>query len=174
MEEHLALRIPEARDHWRVYQLIVEEQDHLLPWMDWANNVNFSAQMRVLESWVEMPVEQGLTRLITWDDKAIGSIGMLVRPHDVGEIGYWISSAFTGRGIMTRAAQRMTDIGFEHYGLHRVEIHCAADNHKSKAIPERLGFRLDGRLREAHKLMDGYHDLCIYGLLRKEWEESNE
>jgi ribosomal-protein-serine acetyltransferase len=51
-----------------------------------------------------------------------------------------------------------------------VEIHCATGNRKSCAIPERLGFRLEGLLREAHFVNGRYDDLNVYAMLASEWQ----
>ena len=44
------------------------------------------------------------------------------------------------------------------------------DNHKSRAIPERFGFKKEGMIRQAEWLYDHYVDHIIYGLLAREWK----
>jgi ribosomal-protein-serine acetyltransferase len=51
-----------------------------------------------------------------------------------------------------------------------VEIQCGEDNHKSRAIPERLGFQQEGIIRDGEFLYDHFHDVVVYGLLKKEWK----
>ena len=70
---------------------------------------------------------------------------------------------------MTRAAKGMLDIAFNEYKLEKVEILVAVDNYKSRQIPERLGFKLEGVNRQAEWLYDHYIDHAVYGLLATEW-----
>ncbi|MCT6922994.1 GNAT family protein [Metasolibacillus sp.] len=58
---------------------------------------------------------------------------------------------------------------FETLKINRVEIQCAINNHKSKAIPERLGFINEGIKREGQWLYDHYEDIVTYSLLTKDW-----
>ena len=59
------------------------------------------------------------------------------------EIGYWVRSDCTGRGVATSAASALTASALGLDGVSRVEIHCDAANVRSAAIPPKLGFRLD-------------------------------
>lgn len=55
---------------------------------------------------------------------------------------------YTGRGIMTRALNLMTDIGFNKMGLNRIQLTLDVDNTGSDAVACRCGFKLDGVLRQ--------------------------
>ena len=66
---------------------------------------------------------------------------------------------------MTRSCRALIDHAFSTLGLHRVVIRCAVENHRSRAIPERLGFTLEGIERESQWLYDHFVDLAIYALL---------
>lgn len=70
---------------------------------------------------------------------------------------------------MTRALKSLIAYGFKELGLNRIEVRVAVENKKSRALPERLGFTEEGRLREAERLYDHYVDHIIYGLLTEEW-----
>ena len=87
------------------------------------------------------------------------------------EIGYWMAASHQGKGIMTDCVAALTDYAFEMLNLNRVCIYCAVGNEKSRAIPTRLGFTQEGILREEQCLYGVYHDLAVYGMLRREWEQ---
>jgi ribosomal-protein-serine acetyltransferase len=70
---------------------------------------------------------------------------------------------------MTRAVAAVLDYLFAELELNYVEIHAAPENIKSRAIPERLGFRHEGTLRDYEKLGDRYIDHMHFGLRAAEW-----
>jgi ribosomal-protein-serine acetyltransferase len=66
----------------------------------------------------------------------------------------------------------MIDQGFDTWKLNRITIECATDNSRSRAIPERLGFRLEGIVRGIEWLHDHYVDHAMYGLLRSDYRKN--
>jgi ribosomal-protein-serine acetyltransferase len=80
-------------------------------------------------------------------------------------IGYWLAEEYEGRGLITRAVRALIDHAFGEWQLHRVEIRAAAENVRSRAVPERLGFTQEGVLREAELVGGEYQDLVVYGLV---------
>jgi len=85
-----------------------------------------------------------------------------------GEIGYWLREDFGGRGIVTACCRALVAHGFDALGLNRIAIAAATGNAKSRAVPERLGFRLEGVLRQPEWLYDRFVDHAVYSLLRAE------
>ena len=83
-------------------------------------------------------------------------------------MGYWLDKEAQGTGLMTRSCSALLEHAFAELDLNRVEIRCAVDNARSRAIPERLGFRLEGQLRQAEWLYDRFVDHAVYGLLARE------
>ncbi len=91
---------------------------------------------------------------------------------DVGsfEIGYWLRASAEGQGYMTETARLLTDYAFEALGANRVEINCDARNVRSAAVPRRLGFVLEGWLRNQILASDGtVSDRLVFALTRLEW-----
>ena len=70
---------------------------------------------------------------------------------------------------MTEACRIYTCHAFATWNLNRVEIRCAVENRRSRAIPERLGFQSEGTIREAEWLYDHFVDHVIYGMLASDW-----
>ncbi|MEX2203640.1 MAG: GNAT family protein [Actinomycetota bacterium] len=165
----IEVRYLEPRDADDVFAVIDSNRDRLRPWMPWVDGTVGPADTR---AFIERDrASNGMDALgIYVDGGYIGGIG--IRPdtaHGDAEIGYWIGSAHEGRGLVTRACRALIDLAFGELGLHRVTIRAAPDNARSRAIPERLGFREEGVLREAGRSALGHHDLVVYGLLDREW-----
>ncbi|MBS8263918.1 N-acetyltransferase [Mesobacillus boroniphilus] len=83
------------------------------------------------------------------------------------EIGYWINTKFSGSGYMTEAVKALTNFGLNHLKFNRIEIRCESTNLKSRAIPEKLGFELEGVLRNDDLSADGSKltDTCFYSII---------
>jgi len=62
--------------------------------------------------------------------------------------------------------------GFAAWELNRITIECATENTRSRAIAERLGFKLEGVVRGIQWLHDRFVDAAMYGLLRSDHENS--
>jgi ribosomal-protein-alanine N-acetyltransferase len=59
-------------------------------------------------------------------------------------LGYYGMAAFAGRGLMSLCLRAGLIHMREAIGLHRVEANIQPDNHRSRALVERLGFRREG------------------------------
>ena len=101
-----------------------------------------------------------------------GAVGFhrVDRVNGSSSLGYWLASAAQGRGTVTLAAAALVEWAFSGpWQLHRLEIRAGTENERSRAIPERLGFRHEGTRRGAEKLGERWIDHAVYGLLADEW-----
>jgi ribosomal-protein-serine acetyltransferase len=113
----------------------------------------------------------GLSVGIWWEDRLVGAVGMNNTDwsNRSTHLGYWLAERAQGRGIMTRAVALMTDELLTARGFNRVVIAVQPDNAKSRAIPERLGFREEGTLRQVVRHGLTYVDWVIYAMLAQDW-----
>jgi ribosomal-protein-serine acetyltransferase len=70
---------------------------------------------------------------------------------------------------MTACCRVMIDHSFNVWKLNRITIECATENTPSRAIAERLGFKLEGVTRQVEWVHDRYVDHAVYGLLRSDY-----
>jgi ElaA protein len=79
------------------------------------------------------------------------------------------NKAEMGKGFGTAAVAGLLDRAFGEEGLHKVWLMVFDHNERSRRIYGRVGFRVEGRLREEYFHEDGWHTMLRMGLLAKEW-----
>ncbi|MBB6118121.1 GNAT family N-acetyltransferase [Nocardiopsis algeriensis] len=87
------------------------------------------------------------------------------------QVGYWIDSAYAGRGITPTAVALAVDHSFSAAGLHRIEASVRPENRASRRVVTKLGFRDEGvRRRQLH--IDGdWRDHICYAITAEEVPE---
>lgn len=173
IDDELLLRLPEERFSEEATALIRENSRHLSEWLPWVTE-GFSvedAREFVRRNLRQFADNQGFSTQIVWRGRVAGQVGFntIDWANRSTEIGYWLAAEFQGRGIMTRSCRALVAYAFDTLKLNRVAIHCATTNAKSRAIPERLGFRQEGIFRQAEWVHDHYNDLVVYSMLAAEW-----
>jgi len=168
----LGVRPVQAGDAAELYALIEANRGRLAQWMPWAAGQDLTGTERFIAEAEEQLAEgNGFQAKIEAEGEIVGTVGF----HKVDwvnrntSIGYWLAERAEGKGTMTGVVRALLDHAFYEWELHRVEIHCAPDNHRSRAIPERLGFREEALLRETERVGGRYLDSVVYGLLRRDW-----
>ncbi|GGF99577.1 GNAT family N-acetyltransferase [Paenibacillus aceti] len=87
-----------------------------------------------------------------------------------GEIGYDLGRAYWRQGYMTEALRLLLNHGFLTMGLNRIEALVDPRNEGSQKILEYFTFQNEGCLREYQRTGEGFVDLYLYSLLRREYE----
>ncbi|MDE6250590.1 MAG: GNAT family N-acetyltransferase [Alphaproteobacteria bacterium] len=132
-----------------------------LDWVDAYTNIE-KTKANIAKSY---PIDI-CSYFIIVDEKIAGKIGFVDVDDNMGEISYWLTREYTGRGIMTRALNLMTDIGFNKMGLNRIQLTLDVDNTGSDAVARRCGFKLDGVLRQYFLLRGAPRDMKMYSKLK--------
>ncbi len=89
------------------------------------------------------------------------------------EIRFWLLPEVRGKGLAKAALELLMDLAFNTLNFHRLEAEVYAYNPKAQKLVEKLGFRLEGVLREAKYYKGKYHDIIRYGILRQEFLNSH-
>jgi ribosomal-protein-serine acetyltransferase len=166
------LRLLDEGDADELYRLIDENRAHLASWLPWAADHTREATREFIRlTQRQAAANDGFQAALVCEGAIVGVAGFLGVnwPHRSTSIGYWLSERHQGRGLMTGAVRTLIDQAFGEWDLHRVEIRAATENARSRRIPERLGFREEGVVREAERIGDRYNDLAVYGILAPEW-----
>jgi ribosomal-protein-serine acetyltransferase len=138
----VTLRRFRAEDVDALFGAVTESLDHLRPWMPWAADYSRASAQEYLDGSIKDWDEgTAYNYAILADGAMAGSIGLMTRCGPGGlEIGYWVRSAYTGRGLATAATAALVDQAFGLPGVDWVEIVHDELNVASGQIPRKLGF----------------------------------
>jgi ribosomal-protein-serine acetyltransferase len=173
LRDDLSLELLELRHAAELYTLTDKNRQHLREWLPWLDNTrsveDTKAFIRLTRK--QLADDNGFQTAIRYRGALVGVVGQhrIDRANRATSLGYWLAADAQRRGIMTDACRIYIEHAFGTMGLHRVEIRCAVENRRSRALPERLGFRAEGTSRHGEWLYDHYVDLVVYGLLAEEW-----
>ncbi|WP_339725859.1 GNAT family protein [uncultured Paraglaciecola sp.] len=169
---HIELLVPEFTE--RLYVLTNRNRAYLKTWLAWLDLVKTfeDTQMFIEHTVQQHNHNQATTFAIVFRDKLVGIAGFnqFDYQHKWGVIGYWLCASYNGKGVMTKVVEKLLEYGFVENRLNKIEIRCAVENHKSRAIPERLGFTYEATLRQCEWLYDKYVDHAVYSLLASEFK----
>lgn len=164
----LILRPPKIGEGREVNVATIESINELRPWMQWAQSIpsDSHSEEYIRECCVNWILKNngfiGLVLFII--DKKTKLFAGVIAYHNMMwdvpalEIGYWLRTQFTNRGIMTEAVNALTRYSFSQLKAKRVEIRCEPNNVRSRKVPERLGYHLETILRANHR--DVYGQIC--------------
>lgn len=169
----LELRQFQLDDAEEVFAVADRNRAHLREWLPWVDRTHSAGDIRdfIASRLEQFELDHGPNAAIRLDGAIVGAVGChpIDWLHCNCSIGYWLDEGLQGRGVITRSVAALLDYLFDGIGLHRVTIQCGTGNHKSCAIPQRLGFTREGVLREAEWVNDRWVDLVVWGMLAEEW-----
>lgn len=169
--EHLTLRSARAGDGVALHAAIGASLPDMFPWL------SFSKSLSDIETMEDVSVlgqrsfadnEFYVWRAWNANGVMVGSVDL----HQINlsvpscEIGYWLHSEHTGRGLAQEMVQATIDIARQSLGVVRIEARCDERNTRSWRVAERLGFALEGIARQDSR--DAAGKLCdtrIYALV---------
>jgi RimJ/RimL family protein N-acetyltransferase len=138
----VTLRRWHVRDAGAVFEAVSESLDHLRPWMPWAAGYSrASAEEFLAQCAADWDSGAAYNYAILAGGELAGSTGLMARTGPGGlEIGYWVRSTRTRRGLAAAASAALVEQAFRLPGVERVEIVHDELNVASAGIPRKLGF----------------------------------
>lgn len=103
----------------------------------------------------------------------IGNVELrLVSPEArLGELGIAIGDPeYWSRGYGEDVVRTVCRYGFEDLDLHRIGLTTVAYNARAQRCYEKVGFVVEGSMRESRYVCGRYYDTTVMGLLRSEFE----
>ncbi len=176
IDENLKLVLPIERSAEEIYHVVRENLEELKLWMPWATDDYSidSARDFIKRNLTSLADGEGFNAGIALENEIVGAVGFhhLDSASKSVQMGYWLAKKAQGQGLMTRCCRVLIDYAFADLGLNRIQINCNVENVKSRAIPERLDFKLEGIHRQAKFENNRFTDWAIYAMLANEWKGS--
>jgi ribosomal-protein-serine acetyltransferase len=169
-----ALRLLEEADADELFGVIDANREHLGAWMPWIAFEHEPADVLpfIRATRRQIGENNGLqTAIVDPGGRIVGMVGL----HGVdwmnrtSSIGYWLARDEQGRGTMTEAVRAYVDYGFVTLKVNRIAIRAAVENARSRAVPQRLGFREEGVLRGVERIGERTLDGVVYAMLAADW-----
>lgn len=172
IDERTHLRMFEPSDAPTLYEAVVRNRDHVMPWTSWLSSVKsvVETESAIIRSRERFVKNGSATVLILHEGEIAGQVYHLNMDRRVGsvELGYWLDIEHRGRGLMTKAVRAMTNYSLDVLGLHRVWLKIGTENAASLGVAERSGFTREGVLRQSYRFEDGQViDVAYYSVVRE-------
>ena len=178
VSEQLRLVPLEISDADELFSLTETNRSGLRKWLPWLDTIRRVDDTRAFIRAAQLQI--GRNNGAQLAIKSGGRIAGIVGHHQIDwrnrltSLGYWLGAKYQGQGLVTASCGALIEHAFNDLRLNRIEIRCAVDNQKSRAIPVRLCFKEEGLLREAEWLYDHFVDHVVYAMLVKEWPKARK
>ena len=173
----ILIRPLRADDVDAVYEAVRESIKEVAPWMPWCHpdysRDETSAFISSLtDAGSAAAGEYGFAIVDAETNAFLGGVGLnqINHIHRMGNLGYWVRTSRTTRGVAAAAARLIARFGFRELGLQRLEIVAAVGNHASQRVAEKAGATREGVLRKRLLIHGQPHDAVLYSLVVEDME----
>jgi ribosomal-protein-serine acetyltransferase len=153
------------------YSAVRESINELSPWMPWCH-----AEYSIEESrkWIGERADnwgKGLQYEFAITDSSSGlflggcGINNISITDRYANLGYWVRSTQTGRGIATTAASLLAKYGVKNLKLNRMKFIVAVGNKASQRVATKVGATREGILRNRIVVRDRIHDAVLFSII---------
>jgi len=173
IDESLCLKRLRLESAGTIYHSISENREHLRSWLPFVDDTKKLSDTEIfLKSVLNSTCPKKDLIYEIWYERAFAGL-IALKEIDAWnkktELGYWITSRFEGKGLITKSCRELIDLSFNQLGLNRIQLKAAVGNARSCMVAERLNFRVEGIERQGERHHNKYFDLITYGLLKRDW-----
>ncbi len=168
---NILLRPYRMNDVDGLFHAVRESIKEISVWLPFAHE-NYS--IKESKDWIKKrPKEwkEGITYdfaiFDTQNGDMVGGCGLneIDERNGKANLGYWVRTSYTGRGVAVVAARLLAKWGFEALNLKRIEIGIAVGNKRSLRVAEKVGAKREGILRNRINIRDKMHDAVMHSLI---------
>jgi GNAT superfamily N-acetyltransferase len=112
--------------------------------------------------------EKSIRLSIELDGKYVGNVNLtnINLVHRNAEYSIMIGSESSrGLGVGFHASSQIIEHGFQHLGLHRIWLTVLESNLRALSLYQKLGFQIEGRMRDSLFKNGDYQDLIVMALI---------
>ncbi len=151
---------PTVENAERLLSAINDNREFLGEFLEWVDG--YTTTDKTMANIEKSYGDDKCSYFIMVSDDIVGKIGFVDTDDNMGEISYWLAHGFNGRGIMTRALNKLTEIGFTDMGLNRIQLTLDKQNIRSAAVAMRCGYECEGVLRKYFVLRGVPRDMKMF------------
>ena len=170
VDRFTVLSLVELEDAEEIFSLVDASRNYLREWLPWVDSNTTSKDT---EEFIRYAQEQYVSRngfhcSIRYKGQIAGVIGFhrIDWANKTAELAYWLGEQYQGMGLMTKCCRVLTEYAFIQLKLYRVEI--LANNLKSCAVAERLGFTKEKTLTNVEQIGDRFVDNIVYSIAKRD------
>lgn len=172
------VRCYDVGDGERLSDAVNESYEELKPWMPWAlshQSVEVSERLVRQFRGRYLLAQDFVLGIFSADEtRLLGGSGFHLREGPLesrcAEIGMFIRSSESGRGLGTRALAAIMQWGFSEWPWLRLSWRCDERNQASVRVAQKAGMQLEGVLRgQLAEVGDGRRNTACYALTKADW-----
>jgi RimJ/RimL family protein N-acetyltransferase len=170
---HLRLfRVDDVEPMYRAVRESISELSRWLPWCHAGYSMEESAAWVASRetAWIKGE-EYSFVVADPQSGRLLGGCGLNQFDHMRRRcnLGYWVRSSETGRGLATAATRLLARFGFEELKLERIEIVAALGNKASQRVAEKSGALREGVARRRLRVHNVQHDAVCFSLIPEDF-----
>ncbi len=174
--DRLSLQRFTRRDATTLDEAIRESLGDLNLWLPWAR-LDYTASdttafiRESIQAWKEERAWDYSIKLNDDPRTHVGNVSFwtVSKLGKIAEVGYWVRSTETSRGVCTAAVDLLLKEMFDSLGYHKVVLRIAVGNDASDRVAQKLGFTREGILREELLIRGNWVDHTLWSLLDREF-----
>ena len=174
--ERLTLRQPVMGDFLNWTNLRADSVDFLAPWEPaWASDHLSRKGFSNRVYWAQRAIASGsavpLFLIRREDQTLLGAITLdHIRrgPAQSGTLGYWVGQPHARQGYMREAIAGVVHHAYDRLDLSRIEAACLPENHASRGVLEKCGFKYEGVAQSYLQINGRWRNHVLYANLRSD------
>ena len=168
LSEDVGMRILRTSDAPALAAAYVRNREYLSPWEPVRPEEYYTEAWQTVDISRRLGAEkagEGYPLGLFAGDTLVGRFnlaGIVRGPFQSAGLGYWVDSAYAGRGLASAAVRVIVETARDELGLHRLEASTLLHNAGSQRVLLKAGFRLIGMAPRYLQIAGEWQDHNLY------------